>query len=166
MRVVEVSEGNVAGAAGYVENVLSWWGVGRGGVVAWVEGGNVVVSISIESTPNGQLLSKGRVRREERGLGLNVLPYTVPAKGHEIVHAIVRFGYAGEDAGYTLGLLRFGDGLEAEMCLAVGRVCRGRIALGGGIMTGRRVGLKRGGGCGKRSYYRARRKGLRVLRRT
>lgn len=44
MGVVQVPEGDVACAAGYVEDVLGW-GVGRVGGETWVEGGNVVVSV-------------------------------------------------------------------------------------------------------------------------
>lgn len=47
VRVVQVAEGNVAGAAGNVEDVLGGrWG-GCGCVVAWVEGGDVVVSVVV-----------------------------------------------------------------------------------------------------------------------
>lgn len=45
----------------------------------------------------------------------------MPAKGHEIVHAVVRVGDAVEDAGDAVGLLRLGDSLEAKVrCLAIG----------------------------------------------
>lgn len=44
----------------------------------------------------------------------------MPAKGHEVVHAVVRLGHAGEDFGNAFGLFGFGDGLEAKVCLAVG----------------------------------------------
>lgn len=42
--VVQVPEGDVACAAGYVEDVLGW-GVGRVGGEAWVERGDVVISV-------------------------------------------------------------------------------------------------------------------------
>jgi hypothetical protein len=42
--VVEVPEGDVPCAAGYVEDVLGW-GVRRVGGEAWVEGGYVVISV-------------------------------------------------------------------------------------------------------------------------
>jgi len=44
-----------------------------------------------------------------------LLPDTMPTKGHEVVHAIVCLGDAGEHAGHTLALLGLGDGFEAEM---------------------------------------------------
>lgn len=45
MGVVQVPEGDVARAAGYVEDVLGW-GVGRVGGEAGVEGGDVVISVT------------------------------------------------------------------------------------------------------------------------
>lgn len=42
--VVQVPEGDVARAAGYVEDVLCW-GVGWVGGEAWVEGGDIVISV-------------------------------------------------------------------------------------------------------------------------
>lgn len=40
----------------------------------------------------------------------------MPAERHEVVHAIVGLGYAGEDLGDSVLLFFFGHGLEAEMC--------------------------------------------------
>lgn len=52
----------------------------------------------------------------KRKLGLlNILPNTVPSKAHEIVHAVIRLGDAGEHARNALSLLGLGDGLETEM---------------------------------------------------
>lgn len=54
----------------------------------------------------------------------------MPAERHEVVHAIVGFGNTGKDTSDALSLLRFGDGLEAEM----GRPGRiGARILGDGI---------------------------------
>ena len=53
----------------------------------------------------------GRAARERE----NVLPDPMPPEGHQVVHAVVGFRYAGEDAGYALHLLGFGDRLKAEV---------------------------------------------------
>jgi hypothetical protein len=58
---------------------------------------------------------------ERMGRDTNVLPHAMPAETHQVVHAVVGLGYAGEDLGYAVLLLGFGDGLEAEVCRA-GRV--------------------------------------------
>lgn len=52
--------------------------------------------------------------------GEDALPHAVPAKAHEVVHAVVRLGDAGEDAGDALALLALGDGLEAKVGWAGG----------------------------------------------
>lgn len=57
--------------------------------------------------------------------GEDVLPYAMPSKRHEIVHAIIRLSDTGKDAGNALSLLGLGDGLETE----VGRARR----IGNGI---------------------------------
>jgi hypothetical protein len=57
----------------------------------------------------------GKTREHEGGRG-DVLPDTMPSKGHQVVHAIVRFGYAVEDACYALRLLGLGKSvLEAKV---------------------------------------------------
>lgn len=71
---------------------------------------------------------KKRGGRGEVGGGAGLLPHAMPAKGHEVVHAIVRLGHAGEDASNALCLFGLGDGLEAKMCLAIGRG-RGRRSI-------------------------------------
>ena len=57
------------------------------------------------------------------------LPYAMPPEGHEVVHAVVRLGYAREDFGDTVLLLGLRDGLEAEVgCGRAGGgmlLCRG-----------------------------------------
>lgn len=111
VRGVQHAEGDVAGAAGDVEDVLRGAGVRAGGQggEARVEGGDEVVSAG------------GRLERGVEGLGGergNGLPDAVPAKGHEVVHAVVGFGDAGEDAGDALALFGLGDGLIAKVCWA------------------------------------------------
>lgn len=49
------------------------------------------------------------------GRGEDKLPHAVPAEGHEVVHAVVGLGHAREDLGDAVLLLRFRDGLEAEV---------------------------------------------------
>lgn len=136
VRVREVAEGDVAGAAGYVEDVLrgrlGWLGGGggggEGGVGAGVEGGYVVVSA--ERKMVRRLLVKGGGRKKKKSRG--ILPHAVPAKGHEVVHAVVRLGDAAEHAGHALRLLGLGHRLEAKVRLAVGRASRARRARGVG----------------------------------
>jgi hypothetical protein len=60
----------------------------------------------------------------------NALPHSVPAKGHEVVHAVVRLCYACKDARHALALLAFCYGLKPEMGWP-GRVGDGIV--GGGI---------------------------------
>lgn len=77
---------------------------------------------------------EGRGRRGRDVLhassSINLLPYPVPAKRHEVVHAIVRVGDAVENAGDAPLLLRLGDRLVAEMRrLGVGGI-RGRSVRG------------------------------------
>lgn len=58
-----------------------------------------------------------------------VFPYSVPAEGHEVVHAVVGLGHGGEDGGDALLLLGLGNGLEAEVGWARG-VAGGRLVSG------------------------------------
>lgn len=126
VRGVQHAEGDVAGAAGDVEDVLRGagvWAGGQGGE-ARVEGGDEVVSV-------GRRLGWAGGRGGRRGDGL---PDAVPAKGHEVVHAVVGFGDAGEDAGDALALFGLGDGLIAKVCWAgwVGDRIVGRgVGIGG-----------------------------------
>lgn len=48
----------------------------------------------------------------------HILPQAVHAKGHEVVHLVVRLGDAGKDAGDAAGLFLLVDCLEAKMCRA------------------------------------------------
>ena len=50
-----------------------------------------------------------------RGMSPSLLPDTMPAKGHEVIHLVVRLGDAAEDLGDALRLLGLGDRLEAEV---------------------------------------------------
>ena len=73
--VVEHAHGDVAGAAGDVEDalLLAWGGLGRGrevGADAWVQAADEVV-----------------------------FPQPVDAQGHEVVHGVVAAGDRGEDGG-------------------------------------------------------------------
>lgn len=70
------------------------------------------------------------------------------AKGHEIVHAIVRFGHAVEDTCHALSLLPLRQAiLESKMCRSVGRV--GGVVGSGGFLGNARcaegLGIARGG---------------------
>lgn len=134
VRRVQHPEGDVAGAAGYVEDVLRGAGVGGGseGGEAGVEGGDEVVSGERRKRRRGlaglivvQHMSFARVGVGWGSNRLNILPYAMPAKRHEIIHAIIRLGNAGENTSNALSLLGLGDGLEAE----VGRTRR----IGNGI---------------------------------
>jgi hypothetical protein len=71
VRVVQEAEGDVAGAAGYVEDFVAWgWGGGGAGRVAGVEGADEVV-----------------------------FPEAVDAEGHQVVHAVVGGGSVGVSCG-------------------------------------------------------------------
>lgn len=75
--------------------------------------------------------------------GESLLPDAVPAEGHEVVHAIVGLGHAGEDAGDALPLLGLGDGFKAKMCRAGG--------VGYGIIGGAIIRDRAGSGRGERA---------------
>lgn len=100
--MIQVAEGDVACAAGYVEDVLGW-GVRWVGGEAWVEGGYVVI-----------------------------FPDAMPAEGHQVVHAVVGLCDTAEYIGHALSLLSLGDGLVAKMGLTVGCITRGCISGGRG----------------------------------
>lgn len=87
MGVVEEAEGDVACAAGDVQDVL---GGGRGG---------------------------GRKGGEARVEGRDevVFPDAVPAEGHEVVHFVVRVCHGREDGGDEGAFLGGGHGGEAEV---------------------------------------------------
>lgn len=80
-----------------------------------------------------------------------VFPYSVPAKGHEVVHAVIGLGYRGEDGRDSLYFLGFGDGLEAEVGWPGGIADRRLVS---GWVVGRLV-LDGGSGCEGAAYLLA-----------
>lgn len=62
---------------------------------------------------------QGQNKAEERQGSYSLLPYAMPAKGHEVVHAIVGFCNTAKHTSHALGLLGLGHRLETKVCRAV-----------------------------------------------
>lgn len=56
----------------------------------------------------------------------SLLPHAMPAKGHQVVHAIVGFCNTAKDTGHPLRLLRLGHCLKTKVRLAVCPALLGR----------------------------------------